>query len=287
MEFNFYEVEKYDIQIQDKVDYLVRTYNLKLYELGKQAMCDLLLYHSFMRIEVIKKVPTARVFSEEDRQKALEDVYLLISNIVKGIYPTNDITELKKIIDEKERKGLIEGLDLLAELKDEVKKIHKSIHPYLYLAIPEQGLKELVASQGVENALYNRIHNGIYATGSLDSLEQYIIYAASRGIAIKDGKVLFKSIPFVARHGYYLILPKEVSVYRVDIDDFELQLDYRLAPSGFPLIYLHGSEWVANKDRLPCVEFVTDCVRSSYLKHNNVSFVNGDGEVEALDKNMI
>ena len=89
-------------------------------------------------------------------------------------------------------------------------------------------------------------------------------------------EIEYPSNPFSKIDSNELTLVKPVSIYLSSVDHFEPQIHYEIDSKGNPHFIFDG-EWVAPKDRIPCVERQTSYLPPSFIKDNNVYYYeNGE-----------
>ncbi len=275
MDFDFEAEEQKLLMANEGIKKVMSDYDEILDNLSDKDKGVLQLYFYLKKLDTIKEMTPKGNYWDGKREAYINEGIRMIEEYGKKIFPDiNNIEELRSDVynymNESELPTIINGFS------NDVKSAYKHNCEHVYTILPISGLKELKASMHRENQYLNSITNGVFATGAMREVENYIGRANVDGMIVRGNKIRYPRNPFseVTEDGLKLIKP--VSVYLSDIDLFEPQFDFEIDKDGKPH-FLFGDEWVAPYEKIGCVEKQVAYLPTSFIEKNDVSY-NENGE---------
>ena len=124
---------------------------------------------------------------EDKKNEYISKGTKMILDLSNKIYP--DITDLNAL-QEKVSEDMNPKLTLLIQgIASDIKNTYKEYCDHVFTVLPVSGLTELLASEHRENQYLSSINNGIFATTTMDSIEQYIRSTFNMNVNLECGNI--------------------------------------------------------------------------------------------------
>ena len=291
MALDFFDDEKSKLDLAKvNMGIVIDEYNNKLSKLTIKQKNVLQLYFCFKVLTALKEMkPKGDYWNNYFKKKnVFKDVLNRIVHSSDKIFDKDileDNSDLSSVlanlkvevdrlmVEEKTGEGL-SLLDLVNNFSDDIKKAYKEgfgdEKAYLYTVRSSDGLDKLSYINNRENQYWNKVYDGVYATGGdMNEIQMYIARAATgSGMKVDKNEIVYYSNPFKNIDDNKLILNKTVTIYMSSIDDFEPQFHYDLDKYGPRFIF--SGEWVAPKPKNEKDEMYEGI---KPLKENNISYL--------------
>jgi hypothetical protein len=282
-EFNFEEAESNLELANNSVNNVLREYNRKLESLDRKQLDVLQLYFFMKKYDTIKSMtPKGSGYWTEERKNQMINAGLeIVKEIANNVYPgIDDLDELKSLVNNDMNNGLYTFLD---DLSNDIKNAYINNSKYVYTMLPISGIEELIASNHRENQYLSSIKDGVFATGTYESVTKYIGSSLTNGMIVRGNEIKYHKNPFSEITDDKAILKQPVSIYLSDANEFEPQFDFTSMDG--PPRFIFGGEWIAEKERVKCFEKQTDYIPISFLEENDVYYENENGRVPIKPNN--
>lgn len=285
-EFDYEKESEKMIDTKIDADGLTCEYIRKLSLCNLESLQALNIIYIYNKLIVIANMtPKNRSTFEEERREKLTQGISLIKRKLNTYYSYDikDDEEIKRIV---ERIKLIEesrtdsAYNILQEYKSALKKLYEENLGVVRTVLPTHNLKYINQAKHRENQYLNEIVDGVFAIGDYIGLMDYIARAHANGMIVRKNEIFLPANPFdlTSSTPTKLKLIKPVSIYEMDVKDFEAVVDFYLDAGNKPTLRF-DNEWISRKERVRCKESTTDYLPKDFLLNRNVTVHEQYGDI--------
>lgn len=285
----FYEVAGQLQAAEEEIFAVIEEYNKRLQELAKKPGKQKVLIQAKVAMKYQKL--RARYQLEKRKTELDENDEEEINLRFLEYLQKNDIdASLEKI--EACKSQMMEAAEpvreVAKELKEEIKMVYLKHSRVLRHATNRSGLKKLSASRNRENVFRSEVVTAVFASSGVSDLENYAIRAATPRMAMftENSIAIFGDNPFQMQIDENGCVPlnKTVSIYSLDVTQFEPVIDYSLSKDG-TYVFSFGDEWIARKTSVPCLEEEQlNGIPPEVFRRKHFFYKQGDAQVRELVK---
>lgn len=283
----FYEVTDKLQAAENEIFAVIERYNKKLQELAQQPGNKKVLVQAkvtmkYQKLRARYQLEKRKIKLDENDEEEINLRFLeyLQKNGIDASLEKIEACKNQMMQAAEPVRNLAKGL------KDEIKNTYLKYSKVLRHATNKSGLKELSASRNRENVFRSEVVTAVFASSGVSDLENYAVRAATPRMAMftENSIAIFGDNPFQMQIDENGCVPlnKTVSIYSLDVTQFEPVIDYSLSKDG-TYVFSFGDEWIARKTHVPCLEEEQlSGIPQDVFRRKHFFYKHGDAQVREL-----